>query len=298
MAEIQDNKNYSSPNTFIIGAAKSGTTTLAHLLSMHPDVYVGAKKEPEFFSFDENFTKGLTWYRQNYEGAKEGQTIIDASTGYTRYPQYPLAAQRIHAFNPNAKLIYIMRHPVERAYSHFIHRYSKELHPNEPFRETFSEFVSHDPMCLDSSDYQLQLEQYAKYFDMNSILLLFTDDLNTRPSATMKTVCDFLSLTYDESYFTYEKKNISVDFLHSRKRNAITDQLKKLPGYHWFKQLIPKQLKDVLINSLIKSSKKIDQSYTPQKLTQAERQKLLSEFEMSTKWVEKLTHSDLTAWTK
>ena len=106
------------------------------------------------FSFDEHYQQGFDVYRSNFSHFKPGQLTLDASTGYTRYPQYPNSAQRLHEASPDARLIYLMRHPVDRAYSHYIHRFTKECFQGQPIDRSFEEYVVTDPMCVDSSNYR------------------------------------------------------------------------------------------------------------------------------------------------
>ena len=95
---------------------------------------------------------------------------------------------------PNAKLIYVMRHPVERAYSHYVHRYTKEIHPGQPITKGFEEFVATDPMCIDSSDYMQQIEQYLEWFPRESILFLLTETLESDPSELLQETFRFLGV--------------------------------------------------------------------------------------------------------
>ena len=109
------------PDFIIIGAAKAGTTTLHHYLDLNPQIYMSSPKEPCFFSDDEIYVKGVDWYSSLFSSAKPDQACGEASTRYSPYPQYTEAAPRMAELLPHVKLIYIMRHPVDRAYSHHVH---------------------------------------------------------------------------------------------------------------------------------------------------------------------------------
>src|SRR6185369_6874288 len=105
---------------FIIGGApRSGTTWLYDLLARNPDVYMArpARPEPKFFLVDELYEKGLGHYAHWFEGARPGQLAGEKSTNYL---ESPLAASRIRAALPGVRLIFILRDPVERAYSNYL----------------------------------------------------------------------------------------------------------------------------------------------------------------------------------
>ena len=116
------------PDFVIVGAAKSGTTTLREHLLRHPDVFMCQPNEPCFFDANANWSRGLDWYKGLFAPADDDQLLGESSTNYTRYPQVLDVPHRIHDAIPGAQLIYIMRDPVLRTYSHFVHRWSKETH--------------------------------------------------------------------------------------------------------------------------------------------------------------------------
>ena len=87
------------PDVALIGAAKSGTTELAQWLAKHPQIGLGRLKEPNFFSHDDQFELGLDWYSELLTDLPDECLALDASTGYTRWPQHPHAARRLaHAW--------------------------------------------------------------------------------------------------------------------------------------------------------------------------------------------------------
>ena len=114
------------PDFMLIGAMKSGTTTLHAYLSRHPGLFLCTPKEPGFFSRDERYARGLDWYRELFTDAQPEQLCGEASTCYSRWPHFENAAPRIAADVPGAKLLYITRDPVERAYSHYRHLMEEE----------------------------------------------------------------------------------------------------------------------------------------------------------------------------
>jgi Sulfotransferase domain len=111
------------PNFIIIGAMKSGTTSLFHYLQAHPQAHMSPLKEVEFFVEERNWRRGFDWYRAQFAGAHpETIAIGEVSTTYTKYPEFKGVPERIAKHLPDARLIYVLRDPIERIRSHYQHR--------------------------------------------------------------------------------------------------------------------------------------------------------------------------------
>jgi hypothetical protein len=104
----------------IIGAQKCGTTSLAEQLAQHPQICFSRNKEPGYFHQTEEWQAGLAKYHALFT-PRNGQLCGEASTFYTFFPEWRATHKRLYAYNPNLKLIYIMRKPVERVISHYAH---------------------------------------------------------------------------------------------------------------------------------------------------------------------------------
>lgn len=211
------------PNSFVIGAMKSATTSLCALLNQHPQVFVSQIKEPDFFSRDEVFTKGIGWYRSHFESAKEGQIALEGSTSYTKHLQYPDAAKRLAEQIPAARLIYILRHPVTRIESHWQHEVLKN-------RTTLdvNQFARQHKEAIDISCYWKQLNVYRSLFPDNQILVLFLDDLKSRPQEVLKRCSQFLGL--DPHPFAVENNNQN----RSESRRLDAWPIRIFRKYRWF----------------------------------------------------------------
>ena len=207
------------PSFFVIGAAKAGTTSLHALLDRHPGLFMPKIKEPEFFARDDLYDQGLPSYAEKFAAACSDQTIGEASTIYTLAPLFPKTAMRIKTHVPDAKLIYVMRQPVDRAYSFYIqivknyqnatrdyavHRSFEdfilpERHaqaaPRDQAISTQNEHLPDVPeLCLAGSDYVTQVQAYLDYFPRESMLFLkFEDFVADRPDIVRK-VTDFLDV--------------------------------------------------------------------------------------------------------
>ena len=104
----------SSPAFMIIGAQKAGTTALHAYLNKHPKIRPPAMKEIRFFSHEHRFERGERFYKSHFPVLKTGEVTYDASPVYM---YHPVIAERLHRFNPDLKLIAVLRDPVERAFS-------------------------------------------------------------------------------------------------------------------------------------------------------------------------------------
>ena len=148
------------PNFIIIGAEKSGTTTLAKILSDHHEIFMSIPKEPRFFS-DHNWDKGLKWYERLFDNAIGFKAIGEASVAYTWAPESVGTPQRIYDTLGEIKFIYIIRNPLERTISHYRHA----LFCNWMKKSTsIEDALKITPALIDCSKYFYQLEQYLKYF--------------------------------------------------------------------------------------------------------------------------------------
>ena len=181
-----------TPNLFIIGAMKAGTTSLHHYLSDHPDVFMSEPKEPNFFVEELNWPRGMDWYRQLFALAGDAAIVGESSTEYAKLPTFRGVAKRIHEFNPEARLIYVMRDPLDRIVSHYWHNV-RTLREEAERRDMLSA-VRADPRYVAYSDYAMQLEPYLDLFGRDRIALLTFEQLAADPAARVASVCTWLGL--------------------------------------------------------------------------------------------------------
>ena len=174
------------PNTFMIGAMKSATTSLCDILSRHSEVYISCPKEPDFFSRDEVYAKGLPWYASLFEAAGGCRVIVEGSTSYTKQWQYPHAATRLASHVSQAKLIYMARHPMQRIESHWAHEVLKGR-----TNKKFEEFVRSHPEAIDICCYWKQINRYRDYFPEEQICVLFFEDFCESAQQVVDQCCDF-----------------------------------------------------------------------------------------------------------
>jgi hypothetical protein len=177
------------PNFLIIGAAKSGTTSLYRYLRDHPQVFMAQSKELKFFSSKSRRRLGLGWYARQFEAATDAVAVGEASPSYTRYPQQRGVPERVARVIPEARLVYLVRHPIERMRSHYLHRVlqGKEQAP-------LDEAVFADPSYLDTSRYAMQIDQYLEWFPRAQLLVLTAEALRSDRLDTLRCVFGFLGV--------------------------------------------------------------------------------------------------------
>ena len=172
------------PTFILMGAMKCGTSSLYHYINAHPDVFMTSPKEPHYFVAE--YTEGVTWRRGTWQNGEawyrslfaEGTSSPargEASTTYTKWPEYPGVAERIAARLPDVKLLYLVRDPIERMRSHYQHEFIRHAE-RRPIDQAFAE----DPQYLNASRYSTQIAQYLEYFDPSRLMVL-TDRPAPRP---------------------------------------------------------------------------------------------------------------------
>lgn len=203
-----------NPNLFIGGAQKSGTTSLHYFLSKHPDIFIPKKPEElHFFDLDENYSKGLDWYMAYFSQWQGEPIIAQTSPLYIYKTQVPA---RIQAFNPEAKFIFILRNPLDRAYSHYWNsvRYGYEhlsfeealdqekerINKNSDFRRKYS--------YADRGKYTEQLLRFYNFFPRENILILLFEQL-INSYIDIGNICGTF-LDIDPNQFVYSKGKKSV----------------------------------------------------------------------------------------
>lgn len=287
------------PNVFILGATKCGTTSLYEALKKHPDIYFSIVKEPQFFCNDDLYLKGIDSYiKMHFRKSAGFKYRVDATPHYLYYKK---AAQRI--FNDvggkNIKFIVILREPVSRAYSlywnmvregyetlGFEEALDKE---NERLNDDINRLGTVRYQYLSSGMYANQLEQYFEYFERESFLILFHEDLKKDPKSVIKQITNFLGIK--------ELKNIegqSSNAASLPKFRWIHDFLR---GKSFFKKLagfiLPYNIKYLLVTRLINMNLK-EEKYPP--LDQNLKREIKKRFIKDIATLEIITGRELDEW--
>ena len=218
------------PSFFIIGTQKGGTTSLYNYLVQHPCVLSATEKEIHYFS--DNYQKGPNWYNQHFPSllrklrqmlSCRHYVVTGEATPF--YMFHPLAPSRIHEAFPSAKIIMMLRNPVDRAFSHF--RYHVKL---DAENLSFEEAIEAEPERLEGeiermasdegyngTNYKLysylkrgiyveQVERWFALFPKEQILILKSEDFFSEPERCFATVQKFLGVR-SVSLSSYKKFN-------------------------------------------------------------------------------------------
>lgn len=180
---------YKLPTFIVIGAMKAGTSSLAHYLAHHPQVFMTSPKEPSFFDPDHNWGRGLEWYAKLFERAGSARALGEASTTYTRAPHVKGVPRRIATTLPGVKLIYLVRHPVVRIQSMYVYHLDRGLESL-----SIDQAVRQNPVYLDVSRYASQLREYLDWFPLDQIFIVSSERLLDQREETMREVLQFIGV--------------------------------------------------------------------------------------------------------
>jgi hypothetical protein len=176
------------PNFLIIGAAKSGTTSLAHYLRAHPQAFM-PRFEPHYFTAERRWKLGQAWYESQFKEAGDAVAVGEKSASYSRHPLYQGVPGRVAALLPNARVVYLVRHPLQRMRSEYLHRLL-----NGKETRSLDEAVRADPSYLDTSRYALQIDRYLEHFPEEQLLVLTAERLRHDRREALDRVLELLGL--------------------------------------------------------------------------------------------------------
>lgn len=233
-------KTVNIPNFFIVGAAKAGTTSLYHYLRQHPDIFISPIKEPKFFSVtanrfphcgpgdidvDNTIIKNLNDYLSLFANVSTQKCIGEASADYLYFHTH--VAPAIKAFNPKAKIIIILRNPIDRAFSAYKHlvrdgrgtlQFEDALKKEEEERKKSNyEFIW---FYKDLGFYYSQVKTYIEIFGRERVGIYLFDDLKTKPYKVLSDIFNFLEI----------ENNTDIDFF----KPYNTSEIPKLKILHEF----------------------------------------------------------------
>lgn len=224
---------------FLIGAMKCGTSTIFKYLEQHPEICVPKIKEPEYFSQ----TMGLPKYKQDeyldlFKFETQHKYTLDGSTGYSKFPIEKGVAKRISEANLNPKFIYIVRNPFDRIESHY-NFMKKDLSWKNP--------ITSDHL-INVSNYQLQINQYLKYFKKEDILVLDFDELKNNPKNLLAKIYKFIGAN----------SNVEVlGEIHNNKTKLVNHNELRLKKHLYGKlKWMPKPIKNFVKNIIFVKKKR------------------------------------------
>lgn len=205
------------PDFVIVGAVRSGSTALYRYLADHPSISMPDNKEVRFFN--RRYDRGLDWYTQQFVGATDDQTVGEATPGYMNDSE---TIDRMAATIPDARLIAILRDPVDRIYSHYW--MDKTQGRGEP---TFEKYLDERSVPFDCGRYAEKLENVCRRYPREQLLVLFYEDLRAHPHDVYRRACRFIGVDDGiTSPSVGQRVNQYVEFRSLRARNWS----KRLPG--------------------------------------------------------------------
>ena len=224
------------PNLIIIGSAKSGTTALHSYLALHPQIAMSQQKELKLFDAP-HWRQRLDWYREQFDG--RAPVRGESSPTYTMDPVFPSVPERMHELVPDARLVYLVRDPVERLVAQWVEM--THLHQEDrPLAQAVGDFASGANPIVMPSRYAHQLERFREHFNDEQILVLDQRDLLLERRATLRRVFAFVGVDADFSAPGFEdlhnardrKRRLSPTALWLHRRGVLIparDALSRLP---------------------------------------------------------------------
>jgi len=184
------------PDFLIVGAMKGGTTSLGSYLKQHPDIYI--PKGVHFFDRDRNWQRGLSFYMNHFSAARAEQCIGDKCPAYSFGPRHrPPIPERIASVLPDVKIIWCLRNPVARAYSHYWHNRTHGLEAS-----SFEEALAREDLAKalpgrafrERGIYVEQICAYLEYFPIQHMHIMLSEKLFADPHSAVRDVLRFLNV--------------------------------------------------------------------------------------------------------
>ena len=281
---------------FIIGAPKAGTTSLYHYLNEHSEIEMSSQKEPDFFS-DQSLQDQKLYYGKDridtiekYHSLFEREDVIlrgDASVSYLFYKDVP---DKIIKYNPSAKIIIMLRNPIDRAFSHYLMDYRLGL-ISENFETIIQKKSNHKnanlfyQQYIEVSEYAKQIKRYLEVFSKEKIYFIDYEDFKNNTSDIVNRVFIFLGLN-DNTQPSLKKK---YNTYTAPKNNII----RYVYSFVFFRKILanilPKKLTDSIRDLFFRSDKK-------PKLSEVTRNFLKKYFESDVRELSELLNKDFTKW--
>ncbi|MCA9296046.1 MAG: sulfotransferase [Phycisphaerales bacterium] len=227
------------PDFIIIGAMKCATSTLHDQLAAQPGVFMSTPKEPNFFSDDPQFARGPAWYHALFDGAHDDDLCGESSTHYTKLPTYPKTIERLASTLGNdVRFIYMMRHPIDRLVSHYIHEWTQRT-----ISDPIDVAVRRHAELIEYSRYAYQLAPWIEAFGARRILPVFFERFVAEPQQELQRVAAFIGHTAGVHWVDdLERRNVSSERLRtSVMRDLVVDNVVARTLRRTF---VPKSLRD------------------------------------------------------
>jgi hypothetical protein len=211
------------PNLVVVGGLKCGTTSLHHYLNLHPEVEMSRPKELNFFVAELNWPLGPEWYASHFSG--RASVRGESSPHYTNRPRFEGVPERMRSVLTDARLVYMVRDPIDRMLSHYLHNVGGGYDDHtlaDAFADPESAYVTR-------SRYFFQLEPYLEEFGPERIEIVGREELKRDRPATMRRVFAFLGVDPGFSSEQFERE-WETGTAKGRGRFRLMDRAVRLPG--------------------------------------------------------------------
>lgn len=294
------------PNFFIVGAAKAGTTSLYRYLSQHPDVFMCALKEPNWFS-RVNAPGGVSYvtseeeYLELFEGWSGEAAVGEASPSYLWDEEAP---RRIFDAVPQAKIIAILRDPVERAFSDYLQTIQWEQE-DLPFLEALKQGYREEPkqygvsrLYVDLGFYADQIERYLNVFGESRVKVYLHEDFREDPNALLESALEFLEVDPNRASsirtdVQYNKYSIPRDRLANRLAEKVLES--RTFKSRRFKALRAKLMPDPRLRFRIRQRLRFEEGRKPE-IDEESRRFLMELYRPDVLKLQELLDRDLGHW--
>ena len=231
------------PNLVIIGAAKCGTTSLHRYLGEHPEVYMAVPRDHPLkamrFFWADDWRERQAWYESHFDVPEPVRG--EATPAYTAFAHHPGVPERMHELIPEAKLIYLVRDPIERVLSHWVQRRA-DLDAT-PFERYMDEYEAPDNPIVCPSRYWTQVQQYLPFYDPSQILIIDQHELKTQRAEVMRQVFRFVGV--DDSF---ESPEFEVERNTRESKHGLRGTALKLwePVLWPASRVVPRRVRDII----------------------------------------------------
>jgi hypothetical protein len=227
------------PDFIIIGAMKCATSTLHEQLAAQDGIFMSTPKEPNFFSDHAQFARGFDWYCSLFRPARASDRCGESSTHYTKLPTYKRTVERMDThLGRKVKLIYVMRHPIDRLVSQYIHEWTQRA-----ITVPIDDAVEKHPELVEYGRYAMQLEPFLETFGCENVLPVFFEHLTAEPQKELERVCRFIGYRRRPRW-TEEagQQNVSEQRL---RKSKVVDVLMNCPGSATIRhRFVPQSVRD------------------------------------------------------
>ena len=222
------------PNLVVVGAQKCGTSALHYYLSLHPDIEMSRPKELNFFIAERNWPRGRDWYASHFPTGSRVRG--ESSPNYTANPYFAGVPGRMHSVLPGAKLIYLVRDPVERIMAQYVHNRAVRRR-REASRGWFASgdlaptIFERGSSYIPRSRYHEQIQAFLDLYPEEQLLVLAQDDLRDDRAATLRRAFRFLGV--DETFEDARYSRLRHETDSKQRKTRIGTYGPRLPAPIW-----------------------------------------------------------------